>query len=246
MQDPRTKLARAIEHVDSFEEETKKLTDPKSYRIVHKIDKKAGTQSWRFDSPTPVVPIRVSTIVGDALFNFRSALDQVVWQLVLANHAKPGRHNCFPIAIAHEFGQPYHLKCLAGVSQTAIKLIKGFQPKPGKNWELLFLPDLNDTDKHRHLNLCIVSTGAVTVRAIRLKPGNNLLSPALGLGSVEKGKVLCRIPIEHRNARFNPTFGIELSETGKDIPVPGLRLLRSIEHTIGEIFAQLEPEVNKD
>jgi hypothetical protein len=244
MQGPLAKLDRAVTHVDSFEAESRSIIEPSSYQIVHELDKKNGTQSWRFDSPTPVVPIRVSTIIGDALFNYRSALDQLVWQLVLANDAKPGRYNSFPIAIAHKFGTEYHKKCLAGISLRAFSIIKSFQPKPGKNWDLLFLPELNDIDKHRHLNLFVVWTGAITLN-IDIKPGNNVFSPQVGFGKVEKGKVLCTIPIEHQDVRFQPTFGIQIAETDEDIPGPVLTLLRNIEHSIRDIFIQLESEMNK-
>lgn len=245
MQDPLAKLARAVEHVDLFEAESKSLIDPNSYHIVHELDQKGNRQIWRFNSPTPFVPIRLSTIVGDALFNFRSALDQLVWQLVLANHAKPGRHNSFPIVIAGNFRADYHETCLKGISSTAFTMIKASEPKPGKNWELSFLPELNDIDKHRHLNLFVVSIAAVTIRGVELEDGFNLLSPD-AFGKVESGKVLCAAPIERQSVGVEPIFGIEASETGKKVPAPANKFLRNIERTIRDIFCQLEPEVNRE
>lgn len=245
MQDPLAKLARAIEHVDSFAIESRSITDPSSYHIVHEFDENNGKQAWRFDSPTPVIPIRLNTIVGDALFNFRSALDQLVWQLVLANHAIPARHNSYPIVISHKFGG-HHRKCLNGVSPEALEFIKGSQPQPGKNWELLSLPELNDIDKHQHLNLFVVSTRKSTLHNFEIKPGNNIFSPTLHFGRVEKGTILCTMPIEYRQVVFEPTFDIQLSESYEQyIPVSILTMLRSIEKSIRDIFAQLEREVNK-
>lgn len=246
MQDPIAKLARGSEHIDLFASEIRNITNPKSYHIVHEFDENGGKQTWRFDSPTPIIPIRLSTIVGDALFNFRSALDQLVWQLVLANHAIPGRDNSFPLLISHEFKN----KCgkrLKGVGPTAVALIEGCQPKPGRNRELLFLPELNDIDKHRHLNLFVVSACQIALEGFKLKPGNNIFSPSVHFGRVEKGTILCTIPIEYRQLKFKPTFDIQLSDNHEQyVPIPVLTMLRSIEKSIREIFAQLEHEVNRE
>lgn len=41
-------------------------------------------------------------LVGDYVHNVRSALDHVVWQLVIANRGAPGRHTQFPIALTEK------------------------------------------------------------------------------------------------------------------------------------------------
>lgn len=236
MQDPRAKLARASEHIELFASEIRNFVNPDRYIISHEFDMDTRKQIWRFDSPTPTIPVRLSTIVGDVLFNFRSALDQLVYQLVLANGRVPSRRNSFPIFLAWKF-ESKSQRALEGVSSKAITLIERSQPIPGKNWELLFLPNLNNIDKHRHLHLCLISVKEVTAN---LSLEDMLeVAPFVHLGRVKKGTILCTVPIKYVDMKYRPTFDIRFSEShGSESSV--LTILKSIEKTITNIFSELE------
>jgi hypothetical protein len=56
---------------------------------------------WAFGTMEPV-PARFGLISGDVLQSVRSSLDYLVWELVIANGEKPGKHNAFPIALTVE------------------------------------------------------------------------------------------------------------------------------------------------
>jgi hypothetical protein len=63
-------------------------------------------------------PDKVSLIIGDGLQNIRSALDYLVWELVLAANAEPGEKHQFPIcAIPKAFKDEIRRGRLSGLSE---------------------------------------------------------------------------------------------------------------------------------
>ena len=86
---PWAKVARAKEHCDMIQSELKTFTESHPYEIVMETHDDF-IEGWVFfriaDSK---MLLRWSVIVGEALSNLRSALDLMVWQLVLDNGGKP-------------------------------------------------------------------------------------------------------------------------------------------------------------
>jgi hypothetical protein len=253
MEDPLAKLARANEHIDQFERETRSLVNPNSYNVIVETDSSTGNENWYFKSSTPVVPLRLSAIAGDTLFNLRSALDQIVWQLVLANNGEPSRNNCFPIFIAHEFDRRIKKNSsLKGVSKAAVQIIKECQPKPGYNWELLFLPKLNDIDKHRRLHMCVVYIKSATATfddSSVSATGNEDIVEAFQADSYENlkdGTILFSIPKKYRTKFYNPRFEIKLTrDSGISLNEPVLEMLKNMSKQVKAIFSALENEVTR-
>ena len=250
MQGPNAKLDRANEHVALFEREIRSLVNPYSYNVVVETDELTGNLNWRFKGPQPVVPLRLSTIVGDAIFNFRSALDQIVWQLVLANNNQPSWKNNFPIFIAHEFDVKKK-DSLKGVSEAAIEIIKGCEPKPGNNWELLFLPNLNNIDKHRYLHLCVLyiqsTTGAFDSN-LSAAENEELLKAfsKVPAGNLEDGTILISIPRKFKPRFILPRFDIGFSEDNQIIPnESALEIMEKMSKQVQGIFSALKNEIEK-
>src|SRR3989304_852361 len=92
-----TKLIWARQHMDALRAEIAAFRETKPCVIAHDLDVKAGEHSWRVDGapadPPPVIALRL----GDALYNFRSVLDHMAWNLVLASDAMPSPFTAFPI-----------------------------------------------------------------------------------------------------------------------------------------------------
>jgi len=246
MQDSLIKLERANEHIALFEREIRSLVDPRSYKVVCNTDKNTGNQTWCFKSPTPIVPLRISAIVGDVLFNLRSSLDHIVWQLVLTNHCEPTFNNKFPIFISHEFDIKKG-NSLKGISSRAIEIIKECQPKPGHNWELLFLPALNNTDKHRHLNLAIVYIESASAVFDTDPPMNEDIANAFSFNEIKSDAVLFSIPSKYKLRFYIPRFDIGFSEeTNININRPVLEILKNMSDQIGRVLSKLAVEVKKE
>lgn len=110
-----------------------------------------GDKIWVFRGETPIVPIEFSVRLGEVVYNLRSALDQLVWQLVHANYKIPGRHNEFPIfEDESRFNKAVKSK-LKGVSQGSSDKIKEMQSFcENDEWDALkTLHSLCNIDKHR-------------------------------------------------------------------------------------------------
>jgi len=92
----RAKLRRAEEHRSTLETElsswSKKHTDRCDFHIRHD-----GCWYIVVADPLPQPDIRFSVVAGDIVYNLRSALDHLIYQLVLRDGHEPSWRNEFPI-----------------------------------------------------------------------------------------------------------------------------------------------------
>lgn len=153
------KLSRANGHRHAVEDLIERWREEKPYEFVHDQESQPG---WTILTVRirKYPPPEIGVIVGDYVHNVRSALDQLVWQLVIANGAAPGRHNQFPIAITEDnfiqnavTGAPGRPGMLAGLSDSAVKFIERQQPyKRGldaPSHPFAILQGLWNADKHQ-------------------------------------------------------------------------------------------------
>jgi hypothetical protein len=149
------KLNRAQEHLDTLEREVRDFLETAVRRTIPKID---GDSAYLiYFIKDPIAPIHISAVIGDCVFNMRSALDNPICGLI---RTKNPTSRCvktkFPIySKLEEWNR--HWKCdLKGVPVDAQTLIQALQPcfradkDPSK--DLLFiLNQLSNMDKHRSL-----------------------------------------------------------------------------------------------
>ena len=143
--------------------------------IIQEIDSGAGEQKWVFRGATPAPPIEWSIRAGEILYNLRSALDHLVWQLVLANGLVPSRANQFPIWDEEAaWESDVTARFLRGVAEKDKGMIRYLQPfnpflqlpvngqyRPCNAQVFGTLRDLCNVDKHRHLNLILARTAGI-------------------------------------------------------------------------------------
>lgn len=157
------KIDRAIEQLEALHREVLNLRDdPHAWTIVqgHNTD---GTKHFiRFDPRWQAgTAERWGVIAGEIIHDLRSALDHLVFQVILLNERTPDRWHWFPIlgtepsqgfVAATTWVQPDKHGPLTNVSREALALIEGCQPYKGGDRSLLrLLNELWRTDKHRHL-----------------------------------------------------------------------------------------------
>ena len=125
----------------------------------------------RFDtreSDPRYVPIDFPIRVGEITYNLRSALDQLVYALVLNNDEEPSRQNEFPVFNKEADYQREAPRKLKGVARDRRDLIESFQPfQGGIGRHLWMLHVICNVDKHRHLN--VVNTH--TLESAQFKEG---------------------------------------------------------------------------
>lgn len=113
------------------------------------------------------VPPEIAPMIGDVLFNLRSALDHLAYALVIANNKKTSTRTEFPIFYSSDrfkgVGKTERDRWttgpdkMAGMSKKAQALIERLQPyhdRIPKREALWLLHELHITDKHHRLHPC--------------------------------------------------------------------------------------------
>jgi len=99
-------------------------------------------------------PLEMGGLVGRILYALRSSLDNLAWQLVLANGGTPGKHTEFPIFEDEpEFKRraPRVMRGMSTSAKTAIQDLQPFNawPEHPDHATLWKIHGLNNIDKHR-------------------------------------------------------------------------------------------------
>lgn len=162
LEPPRLKIERAKKHIRDLEVAVKRFLDSNPYGLVPNEDTKAGKQPPRV-SVREDPPDELSLIAGDAIHNLRSALDLLVWQLVLANGSTPHDRTGFPMFRSKEAFEAGDMRPIVGVSSTAEEAIKALKPYPGGDDTLWSLHRLDIADKHRFLLIVGLALRSVTM-----------------------------------------------------------------------------------
>ncbi|HSH59977.1 MAG TPA: hypothetical protein VK988_10115 [Acidimicrobiales bacterium] len=122
----------------------------------------------------PTIDARVGAVLGDFVHNVRSALDQLMWSLVLANGGKPGKHTQWPVSetegkwrddIVERQIEKRGPSPTTGLSDDALNFVLDFQPFRRGTF-LLELHRLSNEDKHRtlHAGVPVLTQGPFGLR----------------------------------------------------------------------------------
>jgi hypothetical protein len=102
------------------------------------------------------VPSIIRLIAGDAFQNLRSALDYLVWELVLANKGVPDEYNAFPVCRTPEGFKEAKKRRLRDVDPEATAIVDQLQPHHfGQGNEgassVFVLDQMANINKHRSI-----------------------------------------------------------------------------------------------
>src|SRR3990172_2610601 len=133
------------------------------------IERQPNPETNRIDAIArlPAPPAAIGLILGDAIHNMRSALDHMVWQLILSNPDPdkpadvPNHMTMFPICDSEEgFRSQVRKGRLRGVGEDPLAVITRIQPynspKLGRDYRkhyLWLLDRLENIDKHRRMTI---------------------------------------------------------------------------------------------
>lgn len=142
----------ADDHIGHLNREIRNFLNTGPYIINSKKDPQTREYIFTFMGAEPF-PRCVPGLVGDILFNLRSALDHLAWQLVRANRERPGIGTYFPIveSLSTKKGTAQFARMVKGMRQETIEAIKRLKPCKGGNEKLWLLHELNRIDKHREI-----------------------------------------------------------------------------------------------
>jgi hypothetical protein len=168
----RLKLKRAGEQLDELEPVMRAYIDREPYVFPSEPEAEDDWMVFRILEVREYPDPRWGVRIGEFLHDLRSALDNLVWQLVLLNGETPGDHNQFPIftdttrpprparlpALRTVPGATRIDDMLYGVAPEHAATIKSLQPYLGLHIHrhhkvaLGSLADLNNIDKHRFVH----------------------------------------------------------------------------------------------
>lgn len=152
------KIARADEHAQLLEREVGAFFDRDPQPVATSVGYFDPESGWHMvygivrEDPPP----RLGVILGDLVHNVRSALDHLVWQLVLWNdetQTEGPRGNAFPFAMTKNAWKGASKGPLLGVSDKHRAILREVQPYKGRNGPentaTAALRDLSNVDKHQ-------------------------------------------------------------------------------------------------
>ena len=159
----RLKLSRALNQIQSLERDTLAFIHQKQpYGVRVQFDRSTGIVTVRAEiaySPDPMWGV----LIGEIVHNLRSALDHLVWELVIKHTGKPPNlpaKQQFPVFLTEKGNQAFDGRgvpvMLKDVSSQAVELIRKEQPfgtGEGIKSPLWHLSELSNADKHRTLHL---------------------------------------------------------------------------------------------
>ncbi len=177
------KLDQAAEHLQSLKAKIERWLGGHPYVLVNKFNPERGEHSvWIRPEGEP--PAEFSIIVGECLYNLRSALDYLVYDLVKAHKGTPlssdvATKSEFPIFIDRNKFEEHRKRKIGGIDERAQAVIEGLQPydkdrgfhsfaslfarrHPEAYHPLWLLHELSNIDKHRERHLTLFGPEAVT------------------------------------------------------------------------------------
>ncbi len=171
---PRSKLDRGARHVDQLRAEITAASggDPKNLPLVREYDGVDRAVVYRIGQVLQIRP-HWGLLVGDAVHNFRGALDHLAWQLVLKRLGgrEPTKDEArviyFPVAGKEsDFKSHAVLKYLLPEDVKIIAAVQPYHPRTQDLHPLDSLALLSNEDKHRliHVLLTVPTQGSFTNR----------------------------------------------------------------------------------
>jgi hypothetical protein len=200
------KVERAKEHVRDLETRMIGFMRQKPYRAVLSQEMATG-QHVISAQVEEQPPIWWGAIAGDAVQNLRSALDLLVYQLVLSNGREPTSETGFPVGLSPSAYAALSERRLTGVAGAVRSQIDALRPYRGGNPALWRLEELAIVDRRtglipasaaRKAMLDVVSGLDFPNTPITISPGypNKVVVP------IENGTELARVSRAHGTAQL--------------------------------------------
>ena len=121
------KMVRAKEHLDTLHAEAGVFFESTKRNFILKSNEQEAWIVHYIEDSIP--PIRLGVLLGECVFNIRSALDNLVCGLIrTADSHAPCEGTQFPICSAEEQWKRNWRKYLQGVEPAAQKMIRDLQP----------------------------------------------------------------------------------------------------------------------
>jgi hypothetical protein len=251
------KLIRADEHLKALNNEVAVFLKIRPYEVVTKKDIPAGNLCakvlYRHAPPDLLL-----MLIGDVLYNLRSALDHLAWSLA---GIRADRFTEFPIFIDESRFRPTdnHGNPASGgglgkmhnmpiPAQNIIELLQPYKGVHGlpESEPLWLLHQLGNEDKHRTINLVAAEVNGRLDVSTGSHPAHGLTG-STGCLPREDGEEIYRIPLPANPSQVQDyshfTFDVALDPKGSGRGISLLGGLRNMRKAVAEAIQLLEPHV---
>ena len=239
------KLNRAKEHLHALSREIAAFLQRDPYRIVCETNVERTEYVYRVNI-VEEIPARFGIVVGDCLYNLRSCLDHLAWQLAGQPVGAVAERIAFPIFDTRSGYSKAVKKKLFGVGEDAKAIIEQLQPYHRDDQWFTFEPhplsvlyQLSNFDKHRALHLvwfnshtAEIQTSAVPVE--QLMRGGRLVDQA----------EVARFRFAESNVEMKVRFNIlvEMQLERPQITLPAIQYLSFLSDFIRfDVLPKFEP-----
>ena len=210
----RLKLERAREHQKAVNDDVRRSLETPPYSVRPEIDSESGEQRWRVHGEPRIPDDNIALLAGDCLYDFRCALDHLVWQLGdMSGMQRPDR-TMFPL-----FDDPDRFLRIGFPRIRELKsemLARITMSQPCYGWNRYFntalctLESLGNIDKHRHLNVLAASLGgALWAPSSPISGGRSFVDG----GPVCDGTVIAIFPSDEVKVEFRILFTVAFGES---------------------------------
>jgi hypothetical protein len=237
----RAKIQRARLHIAELGESVRAFADHAPYKITGEHDQATNEFVFRAEAVPDFAPVPIDLILiaGEVAHQLRSALDHLVWQLVIANTGlpppRPATRIQFPIFKTEAGYNERAPSMIVGVSDNARMRIQAAQPYhagPDAERTLTWVvQQLNNTEKHR---IIPVTTSYSFVGRVRMFVGDSAPVDILPWQeevreALHDGMEIARVPIVEGmdDARFDIPVGFDVAfeQVGAVVGQPATSLL---------------------
>jgi hypothetical protein len=183
------KVERAKEHVHALQRELHSFFVSNPYMVAMKVDPVTQRLIYYLaDVADP--PAKLSTIVGDAIHNLRTALDHLAYELVaLGSGQEPSTRIYFPIcedSISYRNQSPAKTKGMHAIAKRAIDETKPYRLGNDILWQI---HKLDIIDKHRMLMTVGSTFASVNISAVLTQHLADTLSKVPGYSPLQPPKL---------------------------------------------------------
>lgn len=189
--------------MEALKSEAEAFIQTHPYGASLQFDPESGNHDIRVSGAAPTEPpLVLSVILGDFIHNLRSALDHLIWQIVVIMNETPGRWTSFPlyddpddftkrVRKPWEQGKKSALLGLDSATFAAVERLQPYNRQAGKEHGLGVLNTLSNIDKHQlvHASMVVMSDEAPTVTgsgfdAVRYESGPYALKDEAVVGRI--------------------------------------------------------------
>jgi len=232
----RRKLSRADEHLAALDELIEDFIGLNPYRPFVDMDMQAQQSLIRVKIHERPDVLEWGVLIGEVLYQLRTALDHIAWRLGGDPPPNPGSSE-FPIALCEHWYRRKGIQKIVGVPERPKAIIEELQPyhrgKRAESHALWVLHRLHADDKHKLLHITGAVIDGVAYFTAEAPIGDDF--SGVQFGPFEDGAIIAGWPWDpgktapgHKpevGVPFHFIFGIAFEQIG---PAPGRNVVKTL------------------